>query len=159
MYKSLFVQDSYHFNWLKLCLLGKEFSYEAEVKVEDTITAEDVGPLLTAHSDLHVVTSGSEEDKENLLEPVREIDQVGDGDDEELSSLAESLLSVTTSTPTPPPEYLLKLQQAEAMILKLQNENVAQRQEVNVLNLFRAFWMIKDRFPCSSNRVTKIDPP
>ena len=80
-----------------------------------------------------MATSGTEEDKENLLEQpdqVRGIDQAINGDDEELSSLAESLLSVTTSTPTPPPEYLLKLQQAEAMILKLQNENVAQRQEV-----------------------------
>ena len=115
-----------------LCLLGKDFSHEAEVKVEDTITAEDVDPLLTAQHQ-QVATSASEEDKENLLEQpdqVRGIDQAGDGDDEELSSLAESLLSVTTSTPTPPPEYLLKLQQAEAMILKLQNENVAQRQEV-----------------------------
>ena len=61
---------------------------------------------------------------------VSKVEGNNEGDEEDLSSLAESLLSSTTSTPTPPPEYVARLQQAEAMIQKLQHENVAQRLEV-----------------------------
>ena len=54
------------------------------------------------------------------------------GYDDDLLSMP-SPSETTTSTPTPPPEYIVKLQEAEAMIQRLQNENMTQKNEVWLL--------------------------
>ena len=68
----------------------------------------------------------SDENKENA-----DLVDVEYEDDLSIPSPSET----STSTPTPPPEYMIKLQEAEAMIQRLQNENMTQKNEVKILHI------------------------